>query len=84
MQLHYQRGSIYRSKIARFIKIFGESLWQINNNYGLRWNIEIYFSGIKRLFGETIRAVKPEYIIQEMMLKFYFYDEFNRFKEACK
>ena len=57
------RGSIYRPKIARFIKRFGESLWKINNNYGLRWNIEIYFSGIKILFGETIRAVKPEYII---------------------
>ncbi len=43
------RGSIYGSKIARFIKRFGETLWKINNNYGLRWNIEIYFSEIKRL-----------------------------------
>ena len=76
------RGSIYRSKIARFIKRFGESLWKINNNYGLRWNVEIYFSGIKRLFGEIIRAVKPENIVQEMMLKVYFYNEFNKLKEG--
>ena len=31
---------------------------RLNNNYGLRWNVEIYFPGIKRMFGETVRAVK--------------------------
>ena len=36
------------------------------------------------MFGESVRAVKPEYIIQEMMLKVYFYDEFNKLKEVCK
>ena len=76
------RGSPYRSKITRFIKGFNEELWKIKNYYNLRWNVEIYFSGIKRLFGEVIRAVKPEYIIQEMMLKVYFYNEFNKLKEG--
>jgi len=76
------RGSLYRAKITRFIKRFNEELWKIKNDYGLRWNVEIYFSGIKRLFGEVIRAVKPEYIIQEMMLKVYFYNEFNKLKEG--
>ncbi len=52
----------YRSKITRFIKRFNEELWKIKNAYNLRWNIEIYFSEINRLFGEIIRAVKPEYI----------------------
>ena len=43
------KGSIYRAKITRFIRRFSEGSWKINNNYGLRWNIEIYFSGIKNL-----------------------------------
>ncbi|WP_084779416.1 IS5 family transposase, partial [Acidiplasma cupricumulans] len=76
------KGSIYRAKITRFIRRFSEGSWKINNNYRLRWNVEIYFSGIKRLFGETIRAVKPENIVQEMMLKVYFYNEFNKLKEG--
>ena len=63
------RGSPYRAKITRFIRRFSEGLWKVNNNYGMRWNVEIYFCGIKRMFGETIRAVKPENIVQEMMLK---------------
>ena len=76
------KGSTYRAKITRFIKRFNEELWKIKNDYGLRWNIEIYFSGIKRLFGEVIRAVKQEYIMQEMILKVYFYNEFNKLKEG--
>ena len=70
-----------RAVIARFIKRFNEGLWKINNNYGLRWNVEIYFSGIKRMFGETVRAVKPENIVQEIMLKVYFYNEYNKLRE---
>ena len=76
------RGSPYRAKITRFIRRFNEGLWKIKNNYGLRWNVEIYFSGIKRMFGETIRAVKPENIVQEMMLKVYFYNEYNKLREG--
>ena len=78
------KGSPYRSKITRFIKRFNKELWKIKNYYNLRWNVEIYFSGIKRLFGEVIRAVKPECIIHEMMLKVYFYNEFNKLNEAYK
>ena len=51
------RGSPYRAKITRFIRRFDEGLWKVNNNYGLRWNVEIYFSGIKRMFSEAVRAV---------------------------
>ena len=76
------RGSTYRAKITRFIKKFSERTWKINNNYGLRWNVEIYFSGIKRMFGEIIRAVKLENIVQEMMLKVYFYNEYSKLREG--
>ena len=34
------------------------------------------------MFGEIIRAVKPENIVQEMMLKVYFNNEFNKLKEG--
>ena len=43
------RGSLYRAKITRFMHMFNEGLWKMKNNYGLRRNVEIYFSGIKRL-----------------------------------
>ena len=76
------RGSPYRARITRFIHRFSEESWKIKNNYGLRWNVEIYFSGIKRLFGEVVRAVKPENIVQEMMLKVYFYNEYNKLREG--
>ena len=76
------RGSPYRAKITRFIRRFSEGLWKVNNNYGPRWNVEIYFSGIKRMFSEAVRAVKPENIVQEMMLKVYFYNEYNKLREG--
>ena len=50
-QLHYHK--------------FNECLWKIKNCYGLRWKVEIYFSGIKRLFGEVIRAIKPDNIVED-------------------
>jgi hypothetical protein len=33
-------------------------------NYGKRWLIEIFFSGLKRSVGEIVRAKKDEYTIQ--------------------
>ena len=54
---------------------------EVNNNCGLIWNVEIYSSGIKRMFGEATRAVKPENIVQEMKLKVYFYNEYNKLME---
>ena len=32
------------------------------------------------MFGEAVRAVKPENIVQEMMLKVYFYNEYNKLR----
>jgi len=42
--------------------------------YGKRWNVEIYFSGLKRTMGEVIKAVKPEHIVQEIALKVQYYN----------
>lgn len=42
--------------------------------YGKRWNVEIYFSGLKRTMGEVIKAVRPDYIVQENALKVQYYN----------
>ena len=76
------RSSPYKRRIIGFIKIIYEVLWKVNNNYSLRWNVGIYFSEIKRMFSEIMRAVKPENIVQEMILEVYFYNEHNKLREG--
>ena len=63
------RGSSTRAKIVRFIKKNSMEQWKENNSYGKRWIVEIYFSGLKRVMSEVIKAKKIEYIIQELALK---------------
>ena len=63
------RGSPARTKIVRFIKKNSMEQWKENNSYGKRWLVEIYFSGLKRVMSEVIKAKKIEYIIQELALK---------------
>jgi len=41
---------------------------------GERWNVEIYFSGLKRTMGEVIKANRPDYIFQEIALKVQYYN----------
>ncbi len=67
-------GSPVRSKIVRYIKKNSEKQWKENNNYGKRWLVEIYFSGLKRVMTEIIKAIKPEYIVQELALKVVTYN----------
>ncbi len=47
----------------------GEDEWRRLHEYGKGWSVEVYFSGLKRVMGEVIRARKPEYMIQEVGLK---------------
>ena len=63
------RGSSTRAKIVRYIKKNSMEQWKENNSYGKRWLVEIYFSGLKRVMSEVIKAKKIEYIIQELALK---------------
>lgn len=46
----------------------------------MSWNVEIYFSEIKRLFGVVIRAVEPNNNVQEMMLNIYFYNGYSKLR----
>ena len=36
--------------------------------------MEIYFSGLKRTMGEVIKAVRPDYIAQEIALRVQYYN----------
>ncbi len=68
------RGSPSRAKVVRQIRRTSEKEWKEYVEYGKRWNVEIYFSGLKRTMGEVIKAVKPEYIVQEIALKVQYYN----------
>ena len=68
------RGSPLRGKTARVIRNMGEEGWKRVHEYGKRWTVEIYFSGLKRVMGEIIRARRTDYMIQEVGLKVLYYN----------
>jgi hypothetical protein len=44
------------------------------HRFGRRWAVEAYFSAIKRIFGETVRASSIEGTISEIARLFTPYD----------
>jgi len=68
------RGSPARARVFRLIRRTSEKEWKESVQYWKRWNVEIYFSGLKRSMGEVIKAVRPEYIVQEIALKVQYYN----------
>jgi len=62
------KGSPYRARIAREIRRTSEIKWKNNNNYGRRWIVEIYFSGLNSIMGEMIKAKRHQYIAQEISM----------------
>ena len=52
----------------------GEEEWKRIHDDGRRWIVEIYFSGLKRVMGEVIKARKLEYVIQEIGFKVLYYN----------
>ena len=68
------RGSPARARIVRQIRKTSEKEWKESVDYGKRWNVEIYFSGLKRTMGEVIKANRPDYIVQEIALKVQYYN----------
>ena len=67
-------GSPSRATSVRERQQRGYDGWKDRHGYGQRWMAETYFSGVKRLFGETVRAHTQEAMFQEVMMKFCFYD----------
>jgi hypothetical protein len=68
------RGSPARAAVVRERHQFGYDGWRGKYRYGQRWMAESYFSGVKRMFGETVRAHTQRALFQEVMMKFIFYD----------
>ena len=68
------RGSPLRHRTARQIRKIGEEEWKRIHDYGRRWIVEVYFSGLKRVMGEVIKARKLECVIQEIGLKVLYYN----------
>ena len=50
--------------------------WKKHIEYGSRWQVEIFFSAFKRIFGSSVRAKTMDNIIQEIALKIQRYNQF--------
>ena len=48
--------------------------WKKAVGYGGRWNVEIVFSAFKRIFSNSVRAVKMKNIVHEIGLKIAVYN----------
>ncbi len=68
------RGSPLRHRTAREIRKIGEEEWKRIHDYGRRWIVKIYFSGLKRVMGEVIKARRTDYMIKEVDLKAPYYN----------
>ena len=53
--------------------------WVKDQRYGRRWLVEIAISAFKRVLGESVRAVKPEYILIEIATKI---DVYNKMRDV--
>jgi hypothetical protein len=59
---------------VRELKKIGYKTWKKKYHYSMRWASEGYFSAVKRMVGENMRATSTEGMIQEVKMKFLFYD----------
>lgn len=68
------RGSPARAKAVREMKDLGYKEWKQKYSYGRRWAAETVFSAVKRISGEHVAATRTENMMQEVILKFSFYN----------
>ncbi|MCD6148512.1 IS5 family transposase [bacterium] len=68
------RGSPSRAKRVREYRKLGYERWRDMYRYGYRWSAESFFSGVKRVFGETCRSKSKDALFQEVKMKFIFYN----------
>lgn len=60
-------------------KIGGYKPWRDKYKYGHRWNIEGYFSSVKRMFGECVRSHKQQQCLSESRRKFLDYERIKTY-----
>jgi len=63
-----------RSNAVLEYKKNGYKGWKQMHQYGRRWAVEGFFSSIKRIFGETVRASSPEGMVNEIKRAFILYN----------
>jgi len=63
-----------RSNAVLEYKKNGYKGWKQMHQYGRRWAVEGYFSSIKRIFGETVRASSPAGMVNEIRRAFILYN----------
>ncbi|HUS74967.1 MAG TPA: IS5 family transposase [Methanothrix sp.] len=63
-----------RSDAVLEYKKMGYNGWKQMHQYGRRWAVEGFFSSIKRIFGETVRASSPEGMVSEVKRAFILYN----------
>jgi hypothetical protein len=82
-----------RSKFGRERKVHSErqfSFWNSypitrggkkRHGYGMRWMAESAFSSLKRMFGESVKSVKWQNMVNELLLKASIYNALMRIKK---
>lgn len=68
------KGESARSTAVLEFKKMGYKGWKQMHQYGRRWAAEGFFSSIKRIFGETVRASSPEGMVAEIKRAFILYN----------
>lgn len=69
-------GSFLRKKCVEEYQELGYKKWAKLHQYGFRWtSTEGIYSGVKRIFGEYVRAVKKRFMYREAKLKFWAYQQ---------
>jgi len=68
------KGLSDRAFAVRERRDLGYEGWKEKHGYGHRWSPEGYFSGVKRMFGETVRATSLEGMFREVKTKFLIYN----------
>ena len=63
-----------RSTAVLEFKKMGYKGWKQMHQYGRRWAVEGFFSSIKRIFGETVRASSQAGMVSEVKRSFILYN----------
>ncbi|MCE2509094.1 MAG: transposase [Nitrosopumilaceae archaeon] len=62
------------NRMTRGERRANQKAWKEDVGYGLRWIVEIVISAFKRVFGESVRALKPHTAIIEIATKIAAYN----------
>lgn len=69
-----RKGLTDRAFAVREFKAVGYDRWKKRHGYGRRWASEGFFSCVKRIFGESVRATTTDGMFREVRMKFMLYN----------